>query len=77
VQEEDVLTKRKRKEQFDGELLMLWKKYKNSQVNNNQLTFGLAGRLQTCLPFVSVEEDRGKKRKKINHVSVTFFQLSW
>jgi len=47
VREEDILAKSKRKEQFDGELLMLWKKYNPPRKTTIKLTFGLARRLQT------------------------------
>jgi len=38
-------------------------------------TFGLAGRLGTCLLFVSVEEERGKKRKKQKPCECNFISI--
>jgi len=79
VQEEDILAKRKRKEQFDSELLMLWGKIQKlpgkQQSNLPPLALPEGWELVFFLSLLKRREERKERNK--NHVSVILFQLSW
>ena len=78
MQEEDILAKRKRKEQFDSELLMLWGKIQKlpgkQQSNLPPLALPEGWELVFFLSLLKRREERKERNK--NHVSVILFQLS-